>query len=132
MINLTDVGLHMAVFLISTYYVVKAPATGKISWTFLSLLIGFIIVGTLQVASEARFGELIWIDNRGYTGGPVAWYHSHYNDPSNILGLGSFIFGNFLADGVLVSAFFSEDFLLNYLNADCDHTPAISLICYLG
>ncbi|KLO15962.1 hypothetical protein SCHPADRAFT_926855 [Schizopora paradoxa] len=101
-----EVCLHLAVFSVSTYFVIKAPATGKISWTFLSLLIGFIIVGTLQVASAARFGELVWIDNRGYTGGPIAWYHSHYNDPSNILGLGTFIFGNFLADGVLLYRLF--------------------------
>jgi len=99
-------GLHVAVFIISTYYVVKAPATGKISWPFLTLLIGFFIVGTLQVAAEARFGELIWIDNRGYTGGPVAWYHSHYDDPMNVLALAAFIFGNFLADGVLLYRMF--------------------------
>jgi len=99
-------GLHLAVFLVSMYYVIRAPASGKISWPFLSLLIGFIIVGTLQVAAQARFGELIWIDNRGFTGGPVAWYHGHYDDPMNVLGLASFIFGNFLADGVLLYRMF--------------------------
>ncbi|KLO15960.1 hypothetical protein SCHPADRAFT_236981 [Schizopora paradoxa] len=99
-------GLHIAIFLNSMYYVMQAPATGKISWPFLSLLVCFFVVGTLQVAAQARFGELIWIDDRGFTGGPVQWYYKHYSDPSNILGLAALIFGNFVADGVLLYRMF--------------------------
>ncbi len=81
---------------------------GKYLGPFLSILVCLFVIGTLQVASQARYGELIWIDNRGFTGGPAMWYISHFHDPTNILGRASLIFGNFLADGVLVRNFASR------------------------
>ncbi len=101
-------------FLVSTYFVIKTPATGKTSWPFLPLLICLFVAGTLHIAAQARFGELIWIDNRGFTGGPEKWYDSHYNDPMNVLRLSSLVFGTFIADGVLVRISFIVNRQISY------------------
>ena len=98
-------GLHLAVFSISLYYVIKAPALGKTSWLFALLLFAFLGLGTIQVAAQVKFGELLWIDYRNFPGGPVAWYHGHYNNIYNTLGYAGFISANFLADAVLVSSY---------------------------
>ncbi|KLO15959.1 hypothetical protein SCHPADRAFT_236961 [Schizopora paradoxa] len=99
-------GLHLAVFSISLFYVFKAPALGKTSWLFAILLFAFLGLGTIQVAAQVKFGELVWIDYRNFPGGPVAWYHGHYNNIYNTLEFGGFISANFLADAVLLYRMF--------------------------
>jgi len=75
-------------------------------WFFGLLLFVFLALGTIQVAAQVKFGELIWIDYRGFPGGPVAWYHGHYNNVFNTLEFAGFISANFLADAVLLYRMF--------------------------
>ncbi len=76
---------------------------GKTSWLFALLLFGFFALGTIQLAAQVKFGELVWIDYRNFPGGPVAWYKGHYDNVFNTLEFAGFISANFLADAVLVS-----------------------------
>ena len=84
------------------YFIVIAPASGRFSWPMFSLLFAFLTLGTIQVAAQAKFGEMIWIDYRNSLGGPVVWFQSHYSNRFNVLEFCAFITANFLADAVLV------------------------------
>jgi len=99
-------GLHLAVFSISLFFVLKAPTMGKTSWLFALLLFGFFALGTIQLAAQVKFGELVWIDYRNFPGGPVAWYKGHYDNVFNTLEFAGFISANFLADAVLLYRMF--------------------------
>lgn len=79
---------------------VRASKLSKFSIAFVSVLF---TLGTLMLAGNAKFGEMMWIDDRNIPGGPNAWFEDHFDTPVMIMVNSAYIIANFLANGVLVS-----------------------------
>lgn len=82
-------------------------------------------MGTMRFAAYTYMAQLMFIDNRAYPGGPDAWFASFHSTGIIIAGNGSYVFANFLADGLLVSPerIASHDSALTY------HTALASARC---
>lgn len=59
-------------------------------------------MGTVNLACNTKMTELMFIDNRGYPGGPNGWFIAYYSEGVNTAGNVAYIVANFLADGLLV------------------------------
>ena len=59
-------------------------------------------MGTVNLACNTKMTELMFIDNRGYPGGPNGWFIAYYSEGVNTAGNVAYSVANFLADGLLV------------------------------
>lgn len=62
-------------------------------------------VTTVGTGAGMKWAELVWIDNRGFPGGPAAYILTNFSNPMNILSFASYVVGNFMTDLLLVIAF---------------------------
>ena len=69
------------------------------------LIFGFVLfaVNTVGTAAGMKWVELIWIDNRGFPGGPAAFIMNDFSNSMNILSFAAYVVGNILTDLLLVS-----------------------------
>ncbi|KAJ3570788.1 hypothetical protein NP233_g4165 [Leucocoprinus birnbaumii] len=64
-------GVHITVFFLALYSLTRARKPHFKKWIiYVCLLFG---LGTVNVCINMRFGQLVWIDNRGYPGGPFIY-----------------------------------------------------------
>ena len=61
---------------------------------------------TIQLASEALWGQYMWIDHRNYPGGPLGFYAASQVAWYVVIGLVATAVVNILGDGLLVSPIF--------------------------
>lgn len=96
-------GIHVAVFAAATYFIISAyQASKRLPWSFRTFIFALFTLGTIDIACNTKFGEMMWIDDRNIPGGPNAWLEAGYSTPVNVLGNASYIFSNFLADAMIV------------------------------
>ena len=70
------------------------------------------VTGTVNFACNTRVTQLMFIDNRGFPGGPMAWFFANY--PMNTAGNAGYVVANFFADALLVSTCCgSKEMILN-------------------
>ncbi len=99
-------GVHVAVFA-ECFYKTCAPALSRRNtatrrvWLLLFISTLF-AMGTINLACNTKMTQLMFIDNRGFPGGPNAWFFAFYSDGINTAGNASYIIANFLTDGLLV------------------------------
>ena len=97
-------GMHSCVFAATVYLLLKkTPAQG----TRLPMLIfacALFVSGTIGMAAGVKWAEMIWIDYRGFPGGPAMYLLEEFSNPMNIVSFVSYIFNNALVDLLLVSA----------------------------
>ncbi|KAI0359767.1 hypothetical protein OH77DRAFT_1434208 [Trametes cingulata] len=100
-------GVHLAVFAQCFYTIYFRGAggsrdgRGRSRWLLVYIFMLF-AMGTVNVACNTRMTQLMFIDNRGYPGGPNAWFFTFYSTGVNIAGDVAYIVANFLADGLLL------------------------------
>lgn len=103
-------GVHLTLYLIVLHHLVQHPvqrssAGGKlkVAWGLVVYITWNFILGTFGIAAEARFAELMFIDDRNYPGGPNAFNAAQYGDFINMFGTGAYVILNWFADGLVVS-----------------------------
>lgn len=80
-------GIHVAVFAAATYFIISAyKASKRLPWSFLTFIFALFTLGTIDIACNTKFGEMMWIDDRSIPGGPNAWLEAGYSTPVNVLG----------------------------------------------
>ncbi|KAH8104315.1 hypothetical protein DFH11DRAFT_1519658 [Phellopilus nigrolimitatus] len=99
-------GVHLSIFVATTYWMTHARSRSKISWPFLAFACTMLALGTIQVGCNTKFDEMMFIDDRNIPGGPDAWLETMYDVPVDDLGNTAYIVANFLADGVLLYRLF--------------------------
>ena len=62
-------------------------------------------ISTVEIGCNVKLNELMFIDNRAFPGGPVAWYAANFNVPVSTAANAAYITGNFLADALLVGVY---------------------------
>jgi len=62
-----------------------------------------VILGTLNLASDAAFAQAAFITNRNYPGGPAQYENDFFYVPIDTLGNVSFMLSNWACDGLMVS-----------------------------
>ncbi|KNZ78859.1 hypothetical protein J132_09542 [Termitomyces sp. J132] len=85
-----------------SYYILQSgkPAAWKCKW--LLYVTALFSLACVNVALNIRFNELVYIDNRGYPGGPLAFLLQQQAVPVNIAGNSETIVISFLSDALLI------------------------------
>lgn len=81
----------------------RAAPGAKLPKSSIALVSVLFILGTLMIAGNTKFEEMMWIDDRNFPGGPDAFLQLDYDNPVMTMVNSSYIIANFLANGVLVS-----------------------------
>lgn len=90
----------------------SSPSYRKLRIFLLTYITIFFILGTLYIISDARVNQFIFIDDRNYPGGPIAFTTEQYSIPLNVLTNVSHILGTWFADALIVRSLFFSDWLL--------------------
>lgn len=95
-------GIHIVVFFECAYYVLLDKKRQKWFWlAYIFLLFG---CATVNICFNIYIGQLAWIDDRKYPGGPIAFMLEQQAGAFNDVAGNAVAFGSaFLADGLLVS-----------------------------
>ncbi|KLO05094.1 hypothetical protein SCHPADRAFT_884040 [Schizopora paradoxa] len=111
-------GMHVIVFGIAIYLMTrgrkqrhyKGASTNRgLSGTSIGYIICvciLFVLGTIQLGTNTRYYEMMWIDDRNFPGGPIAFFTSEFSLPVNTVGGVAFILADFLADAILVYRLF--------------------------
>ncbi len=100
-------GIHICVFFTCVYYLIREQKKSNIKWlVYVSVLF---ICGTCNLAFNARFNQLAWIDERNYPGGPLAFLLEQQSLPIETAGNALAFFTTFLTNGLLVRTLDTQD-----------------------
>ncbi len=55
----------------------------------------------------------MWIDDRNFPGGPIAFFTTQFSVPINTVGGAAFLLADFLADSALVRSYFTVRIMPN-------------------
>ncbi|TDL25354.1 hypothetical protein BD410DRAFT_636923 [Rickenella mellea] len=95
-------GLHATTFAATVYFMTRKNTKGHSTPFLLAFVCALFTLGTIFIGANTKFVQQAFIDNRNIPGGPIAWFHLHYDNNVPILGNTAYIISNFLADGVLL------------------------------
>lgn len=119
-------GVECCVFAATVYVLLqRAPNHGSRNamLAYVSVLFAITTVGT---GAGMKWAELVWIDDRGFPGGPAAYILEEFSNPMNILSFASYIVGNFMTDLLIVSIIFLQH------PTTCQKTHFSSALSLLG
>jgi len=103
----SEAGLDIFAFFASVYCISGRPSNYRKGQTFYVVYGGILLaLTTITVATDALWGQYMWIDHRNYPGGPLAYLAAEATW-FNILGLATVAAANILGDGLLVCLIFS-------------------------
>jgi hypothetical protein len=100
-------GVQLVMFFMSTYYMLNAPsaaASGKDTKFYILYGSALLTLLTINIACNAVFGQLMWIEHRDIPGGPAAYMGENISLWVNTFGTASGVALNFMGDALLVSA----------------------------
>lgn len=80
---------------------------------YLAFICTLFVLGTIQFATNSRYYQMMWIDDRNFPGGPIAFFTSQFSLPVNTVGGVAFILSDFLADSILVSSLTYCNYAIN-------------------
>ena len=103
-----DAGLDIFAFFASVYCISDRTSDYRKGQTFYVVYGGILLaLATIVVATDAVWGQYMWIDHRNYPGGPLGYFVASKAAWFNILGLAAAAAVNILGDGLLVRFIFS-------------------------
>ncbi|KAI0663838.1 hypothetical protein C8Q70DRAFT_953067 [Cubamyces menziesii] len=103
-------GIQAAIFAKCLYHLTPWPKSRarkgdknrSRSWFMLVYVVVLFAISTVEIGCNVKLNELMFIDNRAFPGGPVAWYAANFNVPVSTAANAAYITGNFLADALLL------------------------------
>ncbi len=75
----------------------------KDTWIWATYSTVLLLLLTIDISTNAFFGELVWIEHRDVPGGPAAYLNDNISAWYNTFGTTSSVALNFLGDALLVS-----------------------------
>jgi len=118
MLQMLGFGAYLLIAAASLYLTAIRPTRGKRSWGLTAYIIVLTAGTTIFTATNWRFAELMWINYRGFPGGPAAFFEEEFSFWLNTLSNAAYIFNNFLVDGLLLwrcSVFWNYNWLVMLL-----------------
>jgi hypothetical protein len=101
------VGVEAFTFVAAVYCISqRSPEYQKRQRFYISYGAVLLSLFTIQFASEAVWGQYMWIDHRNYPGGPLGFYAASQVAWYVVIGLVATIVVNILGDVLLVSPIF--------------------------
>ncbi|EJD51707.1 hypothetical protein AURDEDRAFT_159444 [Auricularia subglabra TFB-10046 SS5] len=94
-------GIHFVLSLVTLHYLWRSNWR-LINWGLVSYVITLFICSTLYLAGSIHWRMRMFVDDRGYPGGPALFYIEQFSQPETILSNSAYIVINFLADGLLL------------------------------
>ncbi|RPD60192.1 hypothetical protein L226DRAFT_571168 [Lentinus tigrinus ALCF2SS1-7] len=97
-------GVHIAVVAECLWHIFPRSfhRTSKNSWFLVAFVLAMFVTGTVNFACNTRMTQLMFVNNRGFDGGPMAWFFANYAMDTNTAGNAGYVIGNFLADALLL------------------------------
>ena len=96
----SPLGVHISVYLTCSYYLLKSRTRRFQTWLIFVFLL--FALGTVNICFNMRFGQMVWIDNRNYLGGPYGYLMEQEGNTLLTAGDAESILVSFLTDGLLV------------------------------
>ncbi|KAF8584407.1 hypothetical protein K439DRAFT_1567113, partial [Ramaria rubella] len=97
-----QLGIHFTLFIVATILLFKPPKGQKIQWYLLAFISFIFVLGTIYVGANTKAGQLQFIDNRNYPGGPNNYTMSVYGLPVRTLGNAACMTADWLGDTLLI------------------------------
>jgi hypothetical protein len=98
-----EAGIEIFTFFAATYCISLRSSDYRKGQNFYVIYGGILLaLNTFQVASDALWGQFMWIDHRNYPGGPLGYYGASQGAWWNVIGFGTGAMANILGDGLLV------------------------------
>jgi hypothetical protein len=106
--RVSDPGLDIFAFFASVYCISDRTSDYRKGQTFYVVYGGILLaLTTIGVATDAVWGQYMWIDHRNYPGGPLGYFAPSEAAWYNVLGLVAGTLVNLLGDALLVRIIFS-------------------------
>ena len=103
-----EAGLDIFAFFASVYCISDRPSEYRKGQTFYVVYGGILLAfSAISVATDAVWGQYMWIDHRNYPGGPLGYFAASEFTWFKVLGLAASAAANLLGDGLLVRLIFS-------------------------
>ena len=96
----SQLGVHISVYLTCSFYLLKSRTRRFQTWLIFVFLL--FALGTVNICFNMHFGQMVWIDNRNYPGGPYAYLVQQEGNTLLTAGDAESILVSLLADGLLV------------------------------
>ena len=95
--------MEIVTFFAAVYCVANRPAGHRKGQKFYVIYGGILLsLTTIEVALDALWGELMWIDHRNYPGGPLGFYQASEVAWYTAFACAAGVTANILGDGLLV------------------------------
>jgi len=94
--------VFLTIFFITAYFMLCKPTGGRVKISHIAYITALLSVTTVNVATGMKWNQMIWIDNRNYPGGPLAFVNMEFSNWVNVLSSASYTVNNFLADGLVL------------------------------
>jgi len=94
-------GMHVCVFAIAMYLMTHPKSKKRSSKLSIAFICTLFILGTIQLGTNSKYYEMMWIDDRNFPGGPIAFFTTQFSVPINTVGGAAFLLADFLADSAL-------------------------------
>ncbi|KIJ56237.1 hypothetical protein M422DRAFT_63167 [Sphaerobolus stellatus SS14] len=133
-------GINIAIFALNIYFLILKPTKDATNtrkrWGFVAYLVFLLAASTINAASGIKYTELLWIDNRDFPGGPIAFSKHLYSNPMRLLGDAAYIAASFLSGGLLLWRCFifykGTRWLLSLLTLAFVVSTALSIVAIYG
>ncbi|KAF9039005.1 hypothetical protein BDZ89DRAFT_393324 [Hymenopellis radicata] len=92
-------GLHLMVYFMCTYYLLRAA---KVSWftqTYITILLA---LASVNYGTNVKYGAMGWIEFRGFTAGPGIFLGSGFSLPMHLAGDATLILLTFFVDSLVI------------------------------
>ena len=96
------IGVHCCIFGATLYFILKAPVSRRVSRSLIAYVFSLFALGVIQVGTTIQFNMQSFIDDRGFPGGPFAYFQTFYSLPVNTLCNTGYVIAALLADAALV------------------------------
>ncbi|EPQ55043.1 hypothetical protein GLOTRDRAFT_129343 [Gloeophyllum trabeum ATCC 11539] len=95
-------GVHGTLYCVCAYLLVRRRRKVDMSMFWLAYITLLFAVATIYVACGIKLSEMLWIDDRDFPGGPVAYQNALFSNYVQLLLSTSYNVMTFMADGLLV------------------------------
>ncbi|TCD68584.1 hypothetical protein EIP91_010373 [Steccherinum ochraceum] len=96
-------GVHATLFFLClSYFWSQRKSNPRHTYVWMGYITALFVLGSIANAMDMRMGQVIFVDNRHYPGGPWAFMETTYTVPVNVV---CCVIGGWLMDGLLIYRF---------------------------
>ncbi|KAF8905700.1 hypothetical protein CPB85DRAFT_1437237 [Mucidula mucida] len=92
-------GLHIMMYFMCTYYLLRAPKVPWFTQTYITILL---VLATVNYGTNVKYGGMAWIEFRGFPAGPGIFLGSGFRFPMHLAGDATLILTTIFVDALVI------------------------------